>query len=120
MIKAVPTNIITGFLGVGKTSSLLHLLKQKPANERWAILINEFGEIGIDGSLVNGSRNKAPNSDASGEKRVFIREVPGGCMCCAARVAHICPALRAHWHGPRGVITGRTISLQSGTHDVIA
>ncbi|MCG8494490.1 MAG: hypothetical protein MI796_00370, partial [Enterobacterales bacterium] len=33
MIKAVPTNIITGFLGVGKTSSLLHLLKQKPANE---------------------------------------------------------------------------------------
>ena len=84
MIKAVPTNIITGFLGVGKTSSLLHLLKQKPANERWAILINEFGEIGIDGSLVNGSRNKAPNNNASNEKRVFIREVPGGCMCCAA------------------------------------
>jgi G3E family GTPase len=44
--KAVPTNIITGFLGVGKTTAILHLLANKPANERWAVLVNEFGEIG--------------------------------------------------------------------------
>ncbi len=42
-ILSVPTNIITGFLGSGKTSAILHLLTQKPANERWAILVNEFG-----------------------------------------------------------------------------
>ena len=53
-ILAVPTNIITGFLGAGKTSAILHLLRQKPADERWAVLVNEFGEIGVDGSLLNG------------------------------------------------------------------
>jgi len=75
-ILAVPTNIITGFLGVGKTSAILHLLMHKPANERWAILVNEFGEIGVDGSLFQGQYTE--------ENGVFIREVPGGCMCCAA------------------------------------
>ena len=53
-IHAVPTNIITGFLGVGKTSAILHLLKSKPGNECWAVLVNEFGEIGVDGSLLEG------------------------------------------------------------------
>lgn len=77
-IIAVPTNIITGFLGVGKTSAILYLLKNKPANERWAILVNEFGEVGIDGSLISGQYTK--------EQGVYIREVPGGCMCCAAGV----------------------------------
>jgi G3E family GTPase len=75
-IEAVPTNIITGFLGVGKTSAILHLLKSKPVNERWAVLVNEFGEIGVDGSLFQGQHSEDGN--------VFIREVPGGCMCCAA------------------------------------
>lgn len=72
----VPVNIITGFLGVGKTSAILHLLKAKPQNERWAILINEFGEIGIDGSFFSGSYQE--------EEGVFIKEVTGGCMCCAS------------------------------------
>ena len=75
-IHNVPTTIITGFLGVGKTSAILHLLTQKPAHERWAILVNEFGEIGIDKSLFEGQ--------LTADSGVFIREVPGGCMCCAA------------------------------------
>lgn len=75
-IVGVPTNIITGFLGVGKTSAILNLMANKPENERWAILVNEFGEIGVDGSLVQGRNSK--------QQQVFIREVPGGCMCCSA------------------------------------
>ena len=75
-ISAVPTNIITGFLGVGKTTAILNLLKSKPTNQRWAILVNEFGEIGVDGSLFEGQQSE--------QQEVFIREVPGGCMCCAA------------------------------------
>ena len=75
-IQAVPTNIITGFLGVGKTSAILHLLKLKPSNERWAVLVNEFGEIGVDGSLIESQLDQ--------DQGIFIREVPGGCMCCAA------------------------------------
>jgi len=74
--RSVPTNIITGFLGVGKTTAILCLLKKKPANERWAVLVNEFGEIGVDGSLFQGQHSQ--------QQGVFIREVPGGCMCCAA------------------------------------
>lgn len=75
-VLGVPTNLITGFLGAGKTSAILHLLEQKPADERWAILINEFGEIGVDGSLLEGQTENQPG--------VYISEVPGGCMCCAA------------------------------------
>ncbi|EGA67475.1 CobW family GTP-binding protein [Vibrio brasiliensis] len=75
-MSGIPTNIITGFLGVGKTSAILNLLANKPDNERWAVLVNEFGEIGVDGSLVQGQQRE--------EQQVFIREVPGGCMCCAA------------------------------------
>ncbi len=75
-LLGIPTNIITGFLGVGKTSAILNLMKHKPADENWAILVNEFGEIGVDGSLFEGNQTK--------QQQVFIREVPGGCMCCAA------------------------------------
>lgn len=76
MLRAIPTNIITGFLGVGKTTAILNLLERKPADERWAVLVNEFGEVGIDGTLLAGQQN--------GGQGVFIREVPGGCMCCSA------------------------------------
>ncbi|WP_274517434.1 GTP-binding protein, partial [Yersinia pestis] len=41
------TNLITGFLGCGKTTTIRHLLAQKPEHEKWAVLVNEFGEIGI-------------------------------------------------------------------------
>lgn len=72
--KAIPTNVITGFLGSGKTTLIHHLLNNKPDNERWAVLVNEFGEVGIDGALIKGQSND----------QVFIREVPGGCMCCTS------------------------------------
>ena len=73
-IVNVPTSIVSGFLGVGKTTAIHNLLSQKPKNERWAVLINEFGEVGVDASMLEtGTRNK---------KEIFLREVPGGCMCC--------------------------------------
>jgi G3E family GTPase len=50
-------------------------MRNKPDNERWAVLVNEFGEIGIDGALLQGQHQ---------QQQVYIREVPGGCMCCAA------------------------------------
>ena len=75
-LSAIPTNIISGFLGVGKTSAILSLLEAKPEHERWAVLVNEFGEIGIDGGFFEGV-----HTEQSG---VFVREVPGGCMCCAS------------------------------------
>ncbi|WP_145571884.1 CobW family GTP-binding protein [Yersinia bercovieri] len=63
------TNLITGFLGCGKTTTIRHLLSQKPEDEKWAVLVNEFGEIGIDGALLADSG-------------AVLKEIPGGCMCC--------------------------------------
>ncbi|HCH6766870.1 TPA: GTP-binding protein [Serratia marcescens] len=63
------TNLITGFLGSGKTTTIRHLLAHKPEHERWAVLVNEFGEIGIDGALLADSG-------------AVLKEIPGGCMCC--------------------------------------
>lgn len=70
-LMAIKVNIITGFLGVGKTSTIQHFLKQKPTDEYWAIIVNEFGEVGIDESLLTTENSK----DA-------IRQIPGGCVCC--------------------------------------
>ncbi len=75
--RPVVVNVITGFLGVGKTTAIRELLARKPAGERWAVLINEFGEVGIDRALVG----RQPE-----EGEVVLRELPGGCLCCAAGV----------------------------------
>ena len=73
-MHSVPTNLITGFLGVGKTTAVIDLLKQKAAGSRWAVLVNEYGEVGIDGALIEGA----------GPDGVTVKEVGGGCVCCAA------------------------------------
>ena len=73
--QAIPTNLVTGFLGSGKTTLILNLLKSRPQGERWAVLVNEFGDVGIDGSLLKQQGSK---------DTIFIKEVPGGCICCAA------------------------------------
>ncbi len=71
IIEHIPTHLIAGPLGSGKTSLLRQLMKQRPENERWAILINEFGQVGIDAALLATS--------ASG---IQLAEIPGGCLCC--------------------------------------
>nr|WP_255705764.1 MULTISPECIES: GTP-binding protein [unclassified Ectothiorhodospira] len=64
--------MITGFLGAGKTTAILHLLAHRPAHERWAVVVNEFGEVGIDGEIL---------ANAAGDE-IRVREVSGGCICC--------------------------------------
>ncbi|MFV8572291.1 CobW family GTP-binding protein [Marinobacter sp. SBS5] len=67
----IPTHLVLGFLGAGKTTAILNLLKQKPEGENWAVLVNEFGEVGIDGAFLS-------------HRGVAVKEVPGGCMCCVS------------------------------------
>ncbi len=71
MLSQIPTHLIAGPLGAGKTSLIRHLLAQKPAGERWAVLINEFGQIGLDAALLE-----------QGDDGIALAEVAGGCLCC--------------------------------------
>jgi len=71
MLQNIPTHVIAGPLGAGKTSLIRHLMAQRPAHERWAVLINEFGQIGLDAALLS--------READG---IALGEVAGGCLCC--------------------------------------
>lgn len=71
---AVPTHIISGFLGAGKTTLLKAWLAQKPEGEVWAVLMNEFGQIGIDQALL-------PHQDG-----FAVQELTGGCLCCSSQL----------------------------------
>lgn len=73
MLQNIPTHVIAGPLGAGKTSLIRHLMSQRPADERWAVLVNEFGQIGLDAALL-----------ARDEDGIAIGEVAGGCLCCVS------------------------------------
>lgn len=73
--RPIPTNLILGFLGVGKTTAILDLLRQKPEGETWAVLVNEFGEVGIDGAILE-------------TEGAVVREVPGGLHVLRRGAAH--------------------------------
>ncbi|MEM1348508.1 MAG: CobW family GTP-binding protein [Myxococcota bacterium] len=87
----IPVHIITGFLGAGKTTVLNHLIHHaRRDDERWAILVNEFGEVGIDGATLT-------SEDAD----ISVKELPGGCICCTGGVEfQIALALLIKQHKP--------------------
>ncbi len=70
----VPATIVTGFLGAGKTTLLRHVLGHA-AGRRIAVIVNEFGELGIDGELLR-------HCGAPGCSEDDIVELANGCLCC--------------------------------------
>ena len=71
MSDKVPVTVLTGYLGAGKTT-LLNRILSEPHGQRYAVIVNEFGEIGIDNDLVVGA-----------DEEVF--EMNKGCVCCTLR-----------------------------------
>src|SRR5450432_2235267 len=65
-IEKVPVTIITGFLGAGKTTLVRHLMRN-PQGRRLAILVNEFGDLGIDGDILKGCADADCPEDAIAE-----------------------------------------------------
>ena len=74
----VPVTVITGFLGAGKTTVIRHLLLNS-GGRRLAVLVNEFGEVGIDGELLRDCQLCA------GEGSIPILELANGCLCCTVQ-----------------------------------
>lgn len=73
-MEKLPVNIISGFLGAGKTTAIIKLLSQKGTDENWAVIINEFGKISIDSQTLRSTLNIG---------KVF--DISGGCICCTAK-----------------------------------
>ena len=72
--RKIPATVVTGFLGAGKTTLIRHLLKTANG-KRLALIINEFGDIGIDGEVL-----KACGNEDCGEEDIV--ELANGCLCC--------------------------------------
>lgn len=70
-VKKTKVHLISGFLGTGKTTALKSLMAQKSPDEKWVIIVNEFGEIGIDGAVLS-------------DEGTPVAELSGGCLCCTA------------------------------------
>jgi cobalamin biosynthesis protein CobW len=76
----IPVTVVTGFLGSGKTTLLRHLL-QNNQGRRIAVVVNEFGEVGIDGELLRSCQVCDDEEDAANN----IVELTNGCLCCTVQ-----------------------------------
>lgn len=79
--RKIPATIVTGFLGAGKTTLLRHLLTNAQG-KRIAVIVNEFGELGIDGELLRGC---GIGCDENGEENGQLYELANGCLCCTVQ-----------------------------------
>lgn len=74
MTEKIPATVITGFLGAGKTTLIRHMLANAKGR-KLALIINEFGDVGVDGDIL-----KACGNDACAEDDII--ELANGCICC--------------------------------------
>lgn len=73
-LEKTPVTVITGFLGAGKTTVIRHLL-ENPQGKRLAVIVNEFGDVGVDGEILKDCANDNCPVDN-------ILELANGCICC--------------------------------------
>ena len=75
MPAKIPATVVTGFLGSGKTTLIRHMLRNADGR-RIALIINEFGDLGVDGDILKGCGGDACSGDD-------VVELSNGCICCA-------------------------------------
>ena len=85
-LARIPCTIVTGFLGAGKTTLIRHVIANAQGR-RLAVIVNEFGDVGIDGDILKGCGNTACPEEN-------IVELANGCLCCTVADEFV-PALDA-------------------------
>ncbi len=75
MTAKIPTTVITGFLGAGKTTLVRHMLAHAPKGKRIALIINEFGDLGVDKDILAGCGDETCREED-------MVELSNGCICC--------------------------------------
>ena len=85
-LAKVPCTIVTGFLGAGKTTLVRHVLENADGR-RLAVIVNEFGDVGIDGEILKSCGIESCSEDS-------IVELANGCICCTVADDFV-PALKA-------------------------
>jgi len=83
-MRKIPVTVITGFLGSGKTTLLRHILSSAQGL-RIAVIVNEFGELGIDGEILKGCGIGCDESGRETEGQLY--ELANGCLCCTVQEA---------------------------------
>ncbi|MCB2188563.1 MAG: GTP-binding protein [Deltaproteobacteria bacterium] len=99
MSRPIPVHLICGFLGSGKTTLLRRILAEQPPAEKLVVLVNEFGELGIDGSLLEGFDSE-------------VLELSSGCICCTLKADFISTLnkMLADFHPDRVVVEATGIA----------
>jgi G3E family GTPase len=74
----IPTHLICGPLGIGKTTAIIDYLRRHAADQFTAVLVNDFGPVGLDAAIMEADLGSAAKDNMS------IHMLPGGCVCCTA------------------------------------
>jgi cobalamin biosynthesis protein CobW len=95
VLRKIPTTVVTGFLGSGKTTLLRHLIRHA-AGRRLALIVNEFGEVGVDGELLRQCALECAGETAGASEAEAgqLYELANGCLCCTVQ-EELVPVLRA-------------------------
>jgi G3E family GTPase len=101
VLTEIPLTVLTGFLGSGKTTLLKSLLKQ-PSMHGTAVIVNEFGEVGIDDALIRAAQVSGTTSN---DRTVLL---PSGCVCCEVQGDLVEALLKLH----DDMLKGRIPDLQ--------
>ena len=83
----IPVTVVTGFLGAGKSTLVQRWLQELPPGET-AVIVNERGEVGIDGKLLAAHVSR-------------LREITGGCVCCSSQAELMSALLELSESSPR-------------------
>jgi cobalamin biosynthesis protein CobW len=81
-MRKIPVTVVTGFLGSGKTTLLRHILSNAKGL-RIAVIVNEFGELGIDGEILKGCNIGCEDESATDQPNLY--ELSNGCLCCTVQ-----------------------------------